>query len=343
VSKSGTVRIGVAGLGYWGPNVARNIADLERSQVTWLCDRSQEALDKVGKRYPWARTTSCYEEMLADPELDAVAVVTPVSTHFQLAAEALSAGKHVLVEKPLAASSSQAQELIQLAEERDLVLLPGHTFLYSPPVVKIRSLLDANELGDIYCLSLSRVNLGLHQPDVSVIWDLAPHDLSILSFWLGRMPSEVSAMTRSCVLPNSPDIAFLNLRYDTGTVAHIELSWLSPVKLRRTAIIGSEKMLIYDDTSNEPIRIFDSGAELPPPETFGEFRLTYRTGDVVSPKVEAAEPLAVEIADFCAAILDGVEPRSTAQIGLEVVQTIEAVERSLAAHGEPTDLSAVAV
>jgi predicted dehydrogenase len=157
------------------------------------------------------------------------------------------------------------------------------------------------------------------------------------------MPSEVSAMTRSCVLPNSPDIAFLNLRYDTGTVAHIELSWLSPVKLRRTAIIGSEKMLIYDDTSNEPIRIFDSGAELPPPETFGEFRLTYRTGDVVSPKVEAAEPLAVEIADFCAAILDGVEPRSTAQIGLEVVQTIEAVERSLAAHGEPTDLSAVAV
>jgi predicted dehydrogenase len=280
--------------------------------------------------------------MIADPDLDAVAIVTPVSMHFDLALRALEAGKHVLIEKPLAASSAQAEELIRRADAAGLVLLPGHTFLYSPPVTKIRALLQAGELGNVYFLSLSRVNLGIHQSDVSVVWDLAPHDLSILSYWLGSMPEEVSAMTRSCILPGIPDVAFINLRYASGTVAHLELSWLSPVKLRRTSIIGSEKMVVYDDTSNEPIRIFDAGAQLPAPESFGEFRLLYRTGDIVSPKVDATEPLALEISDFCAAILDGIQPRSSSRIGLEVVRTIEAVERSLEAQGTPTSLSSLA-
>src|SRR5205823_10867690 len=238
--------------------------------------------------------------------------------------------------------SAQAADLIELASERSLVLLPGHTFLYSPPVIKVKELLDEGALGEIYFISLSRVNLGLHQPDVSVVWDLAPHDLSILSFWLGGMPKEVSALTRSCVLPQSPDVAFVNLRFGTGTIAHLELAWLSPVKLRRTSIVGSAKMVVYDDTSNEPIRIFDAGAELPPPETFGEFRLSYRTGDIVSPKIQATEPLALEVADFCAAIVEGVHPRSSAQLGYELVCTIEAIERALKSGGSrlgPPELS----
>jgi predicted dehydrogenase len=335
VNGDGVARIGVVGLGYWGPNVARNVAGSPRAELAWLCDCSPEALAAAADRHPQARTTASYEELLEDPELDAVAIVTPVSTHYELAVAALEAGKHVLVEKPLAASSAQAADLIEFAAEHSLVLLPGHTFLYSPPVVKVKELLDAGALGDIYFVSLSRVNLGLHQPDVSVVWDLAPHDLSILSFWLGGMPTEVSAFSRSCVLPETPDVAFVNLRFGAGTIAHLELSWLSPVKLRRTSIVGSEKMVVYDDTSNEPIRIFDAGAELPTPETFGEFRLTYRTGDIVSPKIDAMEPLALEVDDFCAAILDDTETRSSPRLGYEVVRTVEAIERSLQTAGRP--------
>ena len=336
MSGTGVARIGVVGLGYWGPNVARNVAENPRAELAWLCDRSADTLAAAAIRHPQARTTGSYDELLEDPDLDAVAIVTPVSTHYDLAAAALEAGKHVLVEKPLAASSSQAADLIELAAERGLVLLPGHTFLYSPPVLKVKELLDAGALGEIYFLSFSRVNLGLHQPDVSVVWDLAPHDLSILSFWLGGMPTEVSAFSRSCVFPDTPDVAFVNLRFGSGAVAHLELSWLSPVKLRRTSIVGSEKMVVYDDTSNEPIRIFDAGAELPAPETFGEYRLTYRTGDIISPKIDAMEPLALEIDDFCGAILDDTETRSSPRLGYEVVRAVEAIERSLQGGGRPS-------
>lgn len=335
MSGDGVARIGVVGLGYWGPNIARNVAENARAELAWLCDRSPETLAAAAVRHPQARTTASYEDLLEDPELDAVAIVTPVSTHYELAASALEAGKHVLVEKPLAASSAQATDLIELAADRSLVLLPGHTFLYSPPVVKVKQLLEAGALGDVYFISLSRVNLGLHQPDVSVVWDLAPHDLSILSFWLGGMPTEVSALSRSCVFPETPDVAFVNLRFGESTIAHLELSWLSPVKLRRTSIVGSEKMVVYDDTSNEPIRVFDAGAELPAPETFGEFRLSYRTGDIVSPKIDAAEPLALEVDDFCAAILDGTETQSSPRLGYEVVRAVEAIERSLQNGGRP--------
>ena len=261
---SETVKIGIVGLGYWGPNLARNVGNFHRSELSWLCDRSEPALSEAATRHPGVRTTTSYEEMLADDELDAVAIVTPVATHYDLAVAALDAGKHVLIEKPLAASSRSAADLVARAEQAGLVLLPGHTFLYSPPVTKIKELLDAGDLGELYFISMSRVNLGLHQSDVSVIWDLAPHDFSILGYWLGDMPDEISAVMRSCVLPDLPDVAFMNMRYRSGTIAHLELSWLSPVKLRRTVIVGSRKMLIYDDTSIEPIRIFDSGAEIPP-------------------------------------------------------------------------------
>jgi predicted dehydrogenase len=194
----------------------------------------------------------------------------------------------------------------------------------------------SGELGEIYFVSTSRVNLGLHQSDVSVVWDLGPHDFSILRYWLDDTPLRVSATARGCVIPEIPDVAFINLEYASGTVAHVELSWLAPSKLRRTAVVGSRKMVVYDDTSNEPVRVFDSGVTLPDPATFGEYKLTYRTGDIVSPRVDVSEPLALELADFCDAIRLGVEARSSAQVGLDVVQMIEGVDQSLAAGGSPT-------
>jgi protoporphyrinogen oxidase/predicted dehydrogenase len=329
------VRVAVVGLGYWGPNLVRNLADSETFEVAYLCDLRPHVMEPLSRRYPAARCTTRFEEVLRDNTVDAVAIATPVSTHYPLAMSALEAGKHVFVEKPLAASSDQVNELIERAQQTGVVLMPGHTFLYSPPVTVIKGLIDSNELGEIYFISSSRVNLGLHQPDVSVVWDLGPHDFSILRYWLDDLPEEVSAVSRSCLLPAVPDVSFINLRYPSGTVAHVELSWLAPSKLRRTAIVGSEKMVVYDDTSTEPVRIFDSGARIPDPETFGEYQLSYRTGDIVSPRIEASEPLSLELADFAQAILEGRELISSASVGLDVVRTIEAVDRSLAQGGSP--------
>jgi protoporphyrinogen oxidase/predicted dehydrogenase len=332
---SDPIRIGVVGLGYWGPNLVRNLAESAGFELAYLCDLRQQPLQTLSRRYPAVRCTSRFEELLGDPNLDAVAIATPVSTHYSLAKAALESGKHVFVEKPLAASSENCVELTEVAGRNGLVLMPGHTFLYSPPVTAIKRLIDNNELGHIYFVSSSRVNLGLHQPDVSVVWDLGPHDFSILRYWLDDLPSEVSAVSRSCLLPAVPDVSFINLRYPSGTVAHVELSWLAPSKLRRTAIVGSEKMVVYDDTSNEPVRIFDSGARIPDPETFGEYQLSYRTGDIVSPRIDATEPLALELADFAEAIREGTTLVSSPAIGLDVVRTIEAVDRSLQEGGAP--------
>jgi predicted dehydrogenase len=332
------VRIGVVGLGYWGPNLARNIQERDEAELAGLCDLSTERLDKLGKRYPAAGRYRQLETMLQDPEIEAVAVATPVSSHHRIASAALRAGKHVFVEKPLASSSEEAYDLIELADDEGLVLMPGHTFLYSPPVTMIRELITSGELGDIYFISTSRVNLGLHQPDASVAWDLGPHDFSILRYWLEETPSHASALTRSCIFPGVPDVAFISLEFPSGTIAHVELSWLAPSKLRRTAIVGSRKMVVYDDTSNEPVRIFDSGAVPDDPETFGEYRLTYRTGEIVSPHVEAAEPLGLEMQDFCHAIRTGATPISSDKIGLEVVRMIEAVDSSLEQNGSRIEL-----
>ena len=327
------VRTGVVGLGYWGPNLIRNLNDLDASELRWICDLEQSRLDTFGRRYPNARCTCDFDELLADPELEAVAIATPVSTHHALAMAALEAGKHVFIEKPLAASVAQAEELAAAAAERKLTLMPGHTFLYSPPVNMIRDLVRSGELGDVYFISMSRVNLGLHQSDVSVAWDLGPHDFSILRYWLEETPSHVSAMSRSCIIPAVPDVAFINLEYEQGAIAHVELSWLAPSKLRRTTIVGSNKMVVYDDVSNEPVRVFDSGVMLNDPQSFGEFQLSYRTGEIVSPAIRPAEPLQLEMADLCAAVRSGDAPRSSAELGVEVVRMIEAVDESLASAG----------
>jgi predicted dehydrogenase len=330
---SAPLRFGVIGLGYWGPNLVRNLFETEGAEVVAVCDSRADRLELTARRYPSVRGCEDASELIAADDIDAVVVATPMGTHFALAAAALSNGKHVCVEKPLAASAGEAIELVRLARENKRVLMPGHTFLYSPPVVAIHELIAAGELGELYFISTSRVNLGLHQPDASVAWDLGPHDFSILRYWMGETPEYVSAVSRGFVVPAIPDVAFIDLEFKSGTIAHVELSWLAPSKLRRTTIVGSKKMVVYDDLSKEPVRIFDSGVELPDPESFGEYRLTYRTGDVVSPRIDAAEPLALELRDFCNAINEGREPRSSAMLGLEVIRVIEAVDRSLESGG----------
>ena len=333
------INVAVVGLGYWGPNLVRALHDVEEAQVTWICDLDSDQLEKIGRRYPAVGRTMDIDDVLADEMVDAVAIATPVSTHFPLAKRALEAGKSVFVEKPLAASTEEALALADLAEERGLLLMPGHTFVYSPPVRAIRELIDSGELGDIYFISTSRVNLGLHQPDVSVAWDLGPHDFSILRYWLQETPEYVAGIGRSCIIPGTPDIAFINLEFASETVAHVELSWLAPSKLRRTTIVGSRKMVVYDDTSTEPVRVFDSGVMIPDPSTFGEYKLTYRTGSIVSPHIKASEPLVVELTDFCHSILTSSIPESSAELGVEVVKMVEAVDRSFASHGSRIQLS----
>jgi predicted dehydrogenase len=312
----------------------------EQAEVVAVCDAQPARLETMKRRYPAVETTQAYDDLLRSPEIEAIVLATPVSTHYPLAAAALEAGKHVFVEKPLAASTGEAAELIRLADERGLVLMPGHTFLYSPPVDTIRRIIQSGEIGEIYFISMSRVNLGLHQSDVSVVWDLGPHDFSILHYWLGEAPCHVSALSRGCVIPDTPDVAFVNLEFPSRAVAHVELSWLAPSKLRRTTIVGSQKMIVYDDTSNEPVRVFDSGVDLPDPGSFGEHRLSYRTGDIVSPRIAASEPLLLEMQDFASAIRSGGTPRSSAALGYDVVRIIEGVDESLEQEGARVELAA---
>lgn len=326
--------VGLVGYGYWGPNLLRNYMELPGATVKWVCDSRPEALAKATSRYPTVQSTTDYQELLADPQTDAVLLATPISSHFALAKAALEAGKHVFVEKPMTSGVANSVELVRLAEARGLTLMVGHTFVYSPPVRKVKEILDSGELGDVYFVTSSRVNLGLHQKDVSVVWDLAPHDLSILHYWLGETPSHVSVVGRGCINPGIPDVAFINLRFPSGIVAELQVAWLSPVKIRRTMIVGSKKMLLYDDTESvEKVKIFDHGVDFKDPETFGEYQLSYRTGDILAPKIGSTEPLQAEAAHFiecldrgCCSITDGLA-------GLAVVASLEAAERSLRAHG----------
>ena len=336
----------MVGLGYWGPNLVRNLHELPEADVACVCDREAGALERARRRFPSIPRHKTFASVLANKSIEAVVIATPVATHYDLATSALEAGQHVFVEKPLAACTEEAVELVGLARELGLVLMAGHTFLYSPPVNMIHELIRAGNLGEIYFISMSRVNLGIHQPDVSVVWDLGPHDISILRYWLDENPTHVSAISRGCVIPGKPDVAFINLEFPSGVITHVELSWLAPSKLRRTTIVGSRQMIVYEDTSHEPVRIFDSGVMFRDPESFGEYQLSYRTGDIVSPRVDAAEPLLLEMQDFCAAVRGLSTPRASGQLGLEVVRIIEAIDRSLAQGGErividPTPLAAL--
>jgi predicted dehydrogenase len=278
--------------------------------------------------------TDDYEELLADQGVDAIVIATPVFTHHELASAALFADKHAFVEKPLAPSSGQADELIELATDRNLRLMCGQTFLYSPPVRAVKRLIETDEVGDIYFISSSRVNLGLHQRDVSVIWDLGPHDFSIILHWLEEVPEWVTAVGRDSIVPGIHDVAFLTLQFPSGVVANVELSWLAPSKLRRTAIVGSNKMIVYEDGTAEPVRVFDRGVVYRDPETFGEYQLSYRSGSILSPMIPATEPLVTELAEF-ARLIRAQEDSGDLELALQVVMLAEAAHRSLAQGGAP--------
>ena len=334
------LRVAVVGLGYWGPNLVRNLHDVPDVEVAAICDLREDALAKVGRRFPAVPRTSSYEDVLADDSVDAVVIATAVGTHANLVRDALQAGKHVFVEKPLAPSLAEAEELHDEATRRGLTLMVGHTFLYSPPVNAVRELIRSGAVGDIYFVSMSRVNLGIHQHDVSVLWDLGPHDFSILRYWLGETPTHVSAVCRGCVFPANPDVAFVNLEFPSGVIAHVELSWLAPSKLRRTTVVGSDRMVVYDDTSLEPVRVFDSGVQLADPTSFGSYHLSYRTGDIVSPRIEVAEPLFLEMQSFRDSVRTGLPSVSSSALAVEVVRIIEAVDRSFAAGGERVSVEA---
>jgi predicted dehydrogenase len=333
----------VVGLGYWGPNLLRVLFEFPDVRVKYACDLQTEPLAKAIRRYPSIEATTDIDRVLEDPDVDAVVIATPVFTHYEQAARALRAGKHTFVEKPLAASTAEADELVALADERGLSLMCGHTFIYSPPVRAVKGLIDSGELGDIYFVSSSRVNLGIHQRDVSVIWDLAPHDFSILLYWLEELPEWVGAVGRDSVVTGIPDVAFIDLSYASQTIAHVELAWLAPSKLRRTVVVGSKKMVVYDDTSPEPVRVFDSGVTTyQDPETFGQYQLSYRTGDILSPKLETTEPLANEMSDFIGSIRNGSRITENRRIARDVIALIEAAETSLDACGAPIPVTSAA-
>ncbi len=325
--------VGVVGCGYWGPNLVRNLNANRKCSKLVCCDLDQSRLDFMRERYPSAETTSSYGDLINNNGLDAVMLATPITTHYELAKQALRSGKHVFIEKPFATSTKQADELISLADKGGLVLMVGHVFEYSPAVVRIRETIAGGELGSVYYLSSTRVNLGIHQKDVSVVWDLAPHDLSMFFYWLGEGPTRVSAMGKAYVQKDIMDVAFISMEFSSGAIGHIQISWLSPSKLRRTTLVGSSKMLIYDDTKvTDKVRIFDKGVDLRDPETFGEFQLSYRTGGVFSPTLENREPLHEEVDHFLTCITDGTTPISDGVCGRRVVKVIEAVERSLHNH-----------
>ena len=342
--REGVINVGVAGLGYWGPNLLRVLADAPDVEVRTICDLDGGRLERFGRRHPSVATTHFFDDLLEDPEIDAILIATPISTHFELASRALRAGKDVFVEKPLASSSEDAAELVNIAQESERILMCGHTFIYSPPVRAIKDLLQSGELGDLYFISSSRVNLGLHQRDVSVLWDLAPHDFSILLYWLdGELPETISAMGRDAVVDGIPDVAFIDLTYVSGLITHVELAWLAPSKLRRTAVVGSKKMVVYDDVSSaEPLKIFDHGVVYEDPETFGQYHLSYRTGDVLAPKLDTAEPIATQLEDFMTSVRTRRQPTADMELARKVVTMVEAAEESLQIGGAPVVLSDVA-
>jgi predicted dehydrogenase len=338
MSTQRAVKLALIGLGYWGPNLLRAASELENVEVAMVCDLIPERLALQHKRNPYLETTTRIEDILNDESIDGVMIASPIGTHHELALRCLSAGKHVFVEKPMAHTSEQCLDLISCAAERALILMPGHTFLYAPPVVAVKEMLDRQDLGEIYFVSSTRVNLGIHQSNSSVIEDLAPHDFSILHYWLG-MPLFARAIGRDSVVRGEWDVAFIDMGYSTGTLVRMELSWLAPTKLRRTVVAGRKGMLVYDDTSNEPIRIYDCGVEVLDPLNFGEHRMAYRTGDIISPRLATDEPLRMEIADFAASIRTGQAPRSDMQLGLDVVRMVEAAELSMRHSGAALPLN----
>jgi predicted dehydrogenase len=334
------VRVGVIGYGYWGPNLVRNFANTEGAKVVSVADLDPKKLAMVGRRHPDISTTIDAGDLLADNGIDAIIIATPVRTHYELALSAIRAGKHILVEKPLAETSEQAEKLIEEARRRNLVLMVDHTFLYTPAVQKIRQLVREGVLGDIYYYNSLRASLGLFQDDVNVIWDLAVHDMAIIQYLFEEAPVAVSA-TAACHVPGTPEnIAHITLFFQSSCIAQISVNWLSPVKVRQTIIGGSRRMIMYDDSEpTEKIKVYDKGIVVNGSlEKAHELRIGYRAGDMWAPNLSTKEALQAETEHFVACIRDEAVPISSGSTGLEVVKILEATSRSIAARGVPIAL-----
>ncbi|MGD0072979.1 MAG: Gfo/Idh/MocA family oxidoreductase [Candidatus Binataceae bacterium] len=331
----------VVGLGYWGPNWVRVINQMHYAHRVVCCDFNQKSLKSIGQMYPGIHLTHQLETVLEDPEIEAVVVATPVSTHYEIARQCLLAGKSVMVEKPLAMSSRHTADLVRLSRECDRTLMVGHTFEYSAPVLKAAEVINSGELGEIFYISSVRANLGLFQRDINVAWDLATHDISIILMLLGRMPTKVSCQGQSHYRNNIEDVALITLQFPQGVIAFVHVSWLDPTKIRRATIVGSKKMLVYDDTTlQEKIRIYDKGVTvLPRYDTFGDFQLSYRYGDIAIPRVEEPEPLKVECEHFVHCVQNGHTPKTDGLSGHRVVSILEAAEMSLRTGSQPIELN----
>jgi predicted dehydrogenase len=337
---NGLVGVAVAGYGYWGPNLVRNFANTDGAQVIAISDLDPERLSLSERRHPGTVATTDFRDLLRDDRIDAIAIATPVHTHYDLAMAALKAGKHVFVEKPLAQTSEQVTRLIEEAERRNLILMVDHTFLYTPAVQKIRELIAKGDLGDIYYYNGIRASLGLFQSDVNVIWDLAVHDISIIQHILEEEPVAVSATGASHVAGTPENMAHIALFFQSSCIAHISVNWLSPVKLRQTLIGGSRKMIVYDDLeATEKIKVYDKGITVNgSAEKAQEFRIGYRAGDMWAPHLSATEALQTEAEHFIACINTGASPVSNGMSGLQVVEILEAASRSIATQGSPIRL-----
>ncbi len=321
-------KVALVGMGYWGPNLARVLNQSPSCDFVAACDSNPRNLEKIVRQYPSLKAYSDFSDLLTS-DVEAIVIATPISTHFELAKRALLAGKHVFVEKPLAHTSGLAHDLVRIAADQNKTLFTGHTFIYSPPVIKIKELIDSGHLGKVFYISLSRVNLGLYQRDVDVVWDLAVHDISILLYWLGEAPVRGASFGRACVQQDKRDVAFLWLEFPSGIVASNEISWLSPQKMRRTCVVGSNRMVAWDDMDPaEKVRVYDRGVDFLEPQTFGEFQLSYRMGDMNAPYLGNAEPLLKEVEHFIHCLETGEKAITCGEFGAQVVDVLELVDRT---------------
>ena len=327
------LNVGVIGYGYWGPNIVRNFNGIDGAKVILICDANKDALKRAGKANPHTAITSEWNDVISSPDIDIVAVITPVSTHFELAKKALENGKHIFVEKPFTATVAQAKELIELAEKKNLKIMVAHTFIFTGAVKKMKQLIDDDELGDLYYYDSVRVNLGLFQKDVNVIWDLAPHDFAIMDYLIQEKPVAITATGKAHV-NELEDTAYITVHFKNSIIAHFNVNWLSPVKLRTTLIGGEKKMLVWNDLeADEKIKIYDKGIKVKNQEGVYNLLVSYRSGDMWAPKVQQVEALKLETEYFVNCILNGETPINDGHAGLRVVKMLEACDESLKDSG----------
>ncbi len=326
------VRLGVVGMNYWGPNLARNFARLADAELAWCCDLDPEVLDRHRDAYPTTRFTTSYDDLLNDDALDAVVIATSVPTHAALAKRALLAGKHTFVEKPLALRAADAWELAALGDREGLVLMVDHLLVYHPGLQRVKQMIDAGDLGQVFYLYGNRQNLGIVRPDENALWSLGPHDISVLLWLVGERPMEVSARGESYLQPGVEDVVFGHLRFPSGILGHLHLSWLDPHKMRKMTVIGSEKMVVFDDMETErKVTLYDKGP-IPRTETYGEY-IQVRSGDIYIPKIPAVEPLRVVCEEFVRCVVAGTQPLADGRAGATVVEVLEAMTTSLHSGG----------